>query len=484
MQSASSIFWHDYETFGANPKVDRPAQFAGIRTDMSLNPIGEPITLYCQPADDYLPNPEACLITGITPQFAMQEGVPEFEFISRIHAAFAKPGTCVAGYNSIRFDDEVTRYTLFRNLFDPYAREWQNGNTRWDLIDLVRLVYVLKPSALQWPTREDGAPSFRLEELTRVNGIEHGHAHDAMSDVYATIALAKRIRQVCPDLFDFVFEHRQKQKIQALLSEHSGKPLLHVSSRFSALEGACALVYVVARHPENANGSIVFDLRQNPALLRDLTVEQLAERLFTSQERLGDGVERVRLKTLHANKCPVVVPTAWMAGLDAAHLERLNLNGEQLRAHLRTIKSMAGLEEKIQAIFKLSEPFPAEPDPEFSLYSGGFLSPVDKRLTESVRAQLERKEAPEAVAFEDSRLEELLFRLKGRSFSSLLVDEEFERWEVHRRERLYGAHTNGLLNIQSYFERLQMLMQSPTLKEKERFVLEELKYYGESLIPY
>lgn len=484
MNEAISLFWHDYETFGANPKIDRPAQFAGVRTDLNLNQIDEPLQIYCQPADDYLPNPEACLITGITPQKAMQEGVSEFEFISLIHAAFSKPGTCVVGYNSIRFDDEITRYTLFRNLFDPYAREWQNGNSRWDLIDLLRLVFVLKPETLIWPRKEDGSPSFKLEELTRLNDIDHGQAHDAMSDVHATINLAKKIRQLCPDLYDYVFEHRQKQSVQKLLAEQAGKPLLHVSSKYPASVGACSVVFPVARHPDNPNGTIVFDLRQDPMVLEVLSAEKIAERVFTSAVQLPEGVARIGLKTVHANKCPVIVPTSFMSGLSESHLKCLNLDGDQLRAHIRCIKEIEGLEAKIQAAFRKSEAFPVDSDPEFSLYSGDFLGRADRAALDSVTAALRREERPPVVSFQDNRLEELVFRLKGRCFPRLLEDDEYERWEEHRKQRLMGNHENGLLNFHAFFEQLQRLTARPDLGTFERHVLEELRYYGESLIPY
>ena len=130
--SNHTFLWHDYETFGAVPRRDRPAQFAAIRTDAELNEIGEPIMLFCQPAHDYLPDPVACLITGITPPQALQQGVPEHRFAATVEKAFSEPGTIGVGYNTIRFDDEVTRVLFWRNLIDPYAREWQNvwGNLK------------------------------------------------------------------------------------------------------------------------------------------------------------------------------------------------------------------------------------------------------------------------------------------------------------------------------------------------------------------
>ena len=158
---AETFFWHDYETFGTDPKRDRPVQFAGVRTDAELNIIEEPVMLYCAPSDDIVPNPEACLITGITPQHALEEGVCEAQFIRRIHDELSRPGTCGVGYNSIRFDDEVTRYTLYSNFYDPYAREWQNGCSRWDIMDMLRLTRALRPDGIVWPTYEDGSPGLK-----------------------------------------------------------------------------------------------------------------------------------------------------------------------------------------------------------------------------------------------------------------------------------------------------------------------------------
>ena len=189
--SANSIYWYDFETFGNNPRRDRASQFAGIRTDEDLNIIGDPLVMYCKPANDFLPNPMACLITGITPQLTLEKGIAEAEFTRRILEEFAQPGTCVAGYNSIRFDDEVTRQLLYRNFHDPYEREWKNGNSRWDIIDMVRLCAATRPEGIEWPKKEDGSNSFRLEELTKANGITHAEAHDALSDVLATIEFAQ-----------------------------------------------------------------------------------------------------------------------------------------------------------------------------------------------------------------------------------------------------------------------------------------------------
>ncbi len=224
----NSIYWYDYETFGIDPRYDRLSQFAGIRTDEDLNIISDPLTLYCKPANDCLPDPYACMITGITPQKALADGINEVEFISSIHKEFSTPGTCIAGYNNIRFDDEFTRNALYRNFFNAYSHEWQHGNSRWDIIDTVRLTRALRPEGIIWP-EQDGKPSIRLELLTKANNIKHEAAHDAMSDVYATIAVAKLIKEKQPRLYDYIYGMRKKGEVSKQINLRTRDALLHVS---------------------------------------------------------------------------------------------------------------------------------------------------------------------------------------------------------------------------------------------------------------
>jgi len=186
MAAAFSFFWHDYETFGPVPRRDAPAQFAGVRTDGELNEIAPPQVWWCKPPADRLPDPEACLLTGITPQQCAERGLAEHAFAAEIERALSLPGTVGCGYNSIRFDDEVTRFLFWRNLIDPYAREWQNECGRWDLLDTVRCCYALRPEGVVWPRHDAGPmagkPSFRLEHLSAANGLVHDAAHDALSN--------------------------------------------------------------------------------------------------------------------------------------------------------------------------------------------------------------------------------------------------------------------------------------------------------------
>ena len=470
MSPPSSYYWHDYETWGAQPAVDRPAQFAGLRTDMDFNPIGEPLVVYARPADDFLPQPEACLITGITPQLAREKGAPEADFFRFIHDELARPGTCALGYNSMRFDDEVTRYGLYRNFFDPYAREWQNGNSRWDLIDVVRLTRALRPEGIEWPEREPGVTSFRLEELTAANGIEHAGAHDALIDVRATIALARLVRERQPRLFDFAFHNRDKRKLAAQLNVRAAQPVLHVSARYPAVLGCIATVVPLAMHPTNRNGVIVYDLRADPGPLLALSADEIRTRLYTATADLAEGEGRIPLKVVHLNRSPVIAP---MATLTEAARECWQMDAAAEQAHLQVLRNARGLAEKLAEVFADADRFPPQTDPDRDLY-GGFLSDADRRRCDQVRASSPEDLAALQPAFEAPKLHELLFRYRARNWPQTLNRDERARWEEFRRARLTEPDAGGSITLGDYRRQLSRLAVDLSLSEHQRAVIDAL----------
>ena len=480
---SKSFYWHDYETFGTDPSRDRPVQFAGLRTDFDLNIIGEPLVIYARPSNDVLPHPQACLITGITPQTALREGMPECEFITQILEELGRPGTCGVGYNSLRFDDEVTRYTLYRNFHDAYAREWQNGNSRWDIIDMVRAANALRPEGVEWPLREDGLPSFRLEQLTAANGISHAAAHDALSDVHATIAMAKLIKEKQPKLYDYVVNNRDKRSVMAQLDIAAMKPVLHVSGMFGAQRNNIALIVPLAVHPSNKNEIICFDLMADPQSLFDLSPEEISKLLYTRAAELPEGVERPGLKSVHINRCPVLV-TAKMA--DPATAERLEISGELCRKHLAALRNYrdvdaAGFTTKIQALYAARK-YSELTDPDRMLYSGGFFSDQDKRLMDQVRASSAQELADSSFPFSDGRLPEMLFRYRARNFPDSLSPLEQGQWEEHRYQYLSEPDGGASLCLEAFHEIIDGLMAAGDLPEAQQAILHELLDYSDTLL--
>ncbi|OYU45055.1 MAG: exodeoxyribonuclease I [Burkholderiales bacterium PBB4] len=428
-----TFLWHDYETFGSDPRHARPAQFAAVRTDADLNEIQEPLMLYCQPAPDFLPDPKACLITGIMPQDCLARGLPEYQFAARIEAELAHANTIGVGYNTIRFDDEVTRFMLWRNLMDPYAREWQNGCGRWDLLDVMRAAYALRPEGLEWPSHADGTASFKLGDLCAANGLLHEAAHDALSDVRATIALARTLKLAQPRLFEFCLGLHRKDRVLAELGLPSrlreARPFWHVSGMFGADRGCLALMWPLAMHPNNKNELLAWDLAHNPQVLAELHADEIRQRLFTKATELPAGVPRLPVKSIHLNRSPMVFGK--LRVVSGALAKRWGMDVDAQLAHASLARDLPDMSEIWPAVFSARASVARDVDED--LY-GGFVGDHDRRRLQSLRQLAPSELALDPTGFDDERLAELVWRYRARNFPQSLAPQEAVQWKRHLQE--------------------------------------------------
>ena len=471
-----TFLWHDYETFGRDPTRERPVQFAAIRTDNDLNQLDE-LMIYCRQTADYLPDPESCLVHGVLPQVANEQGLCEHDFATAIHQQMSQPGTCVAGYNNIRFDDEFTRQLLFRNLYDPYSREWKNGNSRWDIIDVVRLTRALRPEGINWPSDDKGNPTNRLDQLTRANDIPHGDAHDALADVRATIAIARLIKQKQPRLFDYAIQMRTKRNVAHALDLVNHKPVLHVSGMYTGRNLNLSIIVPLCPHPTNANGILVYDLRKDPTELIKLDAESIAKRLFTRAEILPEHTKRPAIKTIHLNRCPAIAP---LSTLSDEHLPRLSLDIPlAMRYRDELIASLETVTSRLATVFTRHKPTNPR-DPELTLYSGSFASDNDRKLMASVQNQFAQG-TPVAndIVFEDARLNELLLRVRARNREDTLNNDEVQYWKSLCGRRVHQGH-EGFRSI-TEFENILTNMQANCSDRKTVDLVAALREYGHSI---
>lgn len=468
---STTLYWHDYETFGQNPRWTGIAQFAGIRTDEDLNEIGEPLMVYSQPPQDSWPDPVACLITGITPQHCRQHGIPDYQFAKALLRELGRPGTCGVGFNNIRFDDEFTRQLLYRNFYDPYEREWKNGNSRWDLLDVLRMARALRPEGIEWPVDEQGKPIMKLERLTAANNIDHAGAHDALVDVRATIAMARLLKKHQPRLYDFAFQLRSKKFAAEQIDLKTHQPLLHTSGK---LGGQClftSLVMPLMQQPGNNNGIIVFDLMQDPAALIDLSADEICKRMFTATKDMEEGVERVALKTVHLNKSPMLAPISL---LNKQVEERIGLDRARCERHWKILlPCLPQVCLKLADVFNRPYEAPVR-DAEFLIYDG-FFSAQDKREQDAVRRATEQELAANNFIFADQRLNELLFRYRARNFPGSLSVDERAQWQEFRYARLHNKVSEDWLTRETYLARISELEHTHADAPEKLAVLSALK---------
>lgn len=468
-----SFYFHDYETFGVDPALDRPAQFAGVRTDLNFNIIEDPLVIYCKPAQDYLPDPTAVLVTGILPQQALAKGVCEAEFIRQIHHAFSQPNTCIVGYNNIRFDDEVTRNLLYRNFYDPYSYCWQNKNSRWDLLDVVRACYALRPDGVNWPVNDEGLPSFRLEHLTKTNQIEHEHAHDAMSDVYATIAIAKRLKEAQPKLFDYFYTLRNKNNVADLIDIVNLTPIIHVSGMLGAARGNISLFSPLAWHPTQRNAVMVCDLMGDIDTLLDLSVDEINDRLYTKTDDLMPGQSKIPLKLIHTNKCPIVAPAKTLL---ASNAERFNIDTEKCsQNHQKLLTHQKLIQQKIQSLLSIEPNYPSQRDVDLQIYQG-FFNQRDKSICETIRTTPVNLLDTLSFQADDARLNTLFFRYKARNYPEILNESESLRWKNYCQDKFNNRV------IEDYVVNLENLVEQYAQEPAKRALLKGLYDYCHYLV--
>lgn len=478
---AGSFFFYDLETSGFNPRRTRIMQFAGQRTDFNLKPIGEPVNVLIKLTPDVLPDPDAVLITGITPQQTLADGLSEAEFLEFFHKEIVKPDTIFAGYNSVRFDDEFMRFLHYRNFYDAYEWQWKDNCSRWDLLDVVRMTRALRPEGIEWPYAPDGKPSNRLEYMASVNKLTHTKAHDALSDVHATIALAQLVKDKQPDLFKYLLDCRQKQVVRDLVLK--GAPFIYTSGRYSSEYLHTSAVVLLTKH-ETQEAALVYDLRFDPRPFMAMDVPELV----TAWKFTDDpSVQRLPVKTLKYNRCPAVAPLGVIK--DAATQQRLQLPLERVTEHLNYLRqNQTAFADKILVAVHQLDMERAEASQELidneltvdeRLYEN-FVDKTDATTMAAVRAAKPEELGSLATNFKDGRLRSLLPLYKARNYPKTMSTEERANWDNYCQQKLLAGGKGSALA--KYFTRLQELGVTHPSGHKH-YLLEELQLYGESLLP-
>jgi len=476
---AASFFFYDLETSGVDSRKTRIMQFAGRRTDLALNPIGEPVDLLIKMTEDTLPDADAILITGITPQQTIADGITEAEFLRIFTDEIATPDTIMLGFNTIRFDDEFMRCLHYRNFYDPYEWQWQEGRSKWDLLDVVRMTRALRPDGIKWPFDINGKATNRLELLTGMNGLEHAHAHDALSDVDATIAVARLIRNKQTKLFEFLLSIRDKRKVADIVE--SGQPFVYTSGTYPSEFEKTTVVTAICNHPERSGASFVYDLRFDPLQYQGMSPEQLAEKWRWKK----DAEEpRLPVKSLQYNQCPAVAP---LGVLDPASQKRIAIDLEVVKKHKAVLDKMEDLEERLCKAWEIlhgkkeqTSLVRTEADVDECIYDG-FFDNQDKQSMRVVRAATPEELSNIGLDFNDDRLTALLPLYKARNYPRSLTSEEREQWEAFCKQKLLsgGQHSR----MAQYFARLQEIASRDNLTSHQQYLLEELKLYAESIMP-
>ncbi len=470
---AETLYFYDLETTGVNPRKDRIMQFAGQRTDLDLNPLGDPDNYLIKMSNDVLPNPDAILVTRITPQRTIEEGISEAEFGQEFSKNIMAPNTTYLGFNSVRFDDEFMRFFLYRNFYDPYQWQYLDESSRWDLLDTSRMARALRPEGINWPTDSKGNPTNRLELLAKENNLLHESAHDALSDVNATIALAKLLKQKQNRLYDYLFQIRKKSEIERFLRKE--ELFVYSSGKYDSQNQKTSVVYNLGKHPDEQS-VLVYDLRYNPKEFLDLTPKELADRWRYDKD---SPQSRLPVKSLKFNRCPAVAP---ISVLDRNAQQRINVDLKQINSNYMMIQKNNGFLAKLTealAILNDQRSTQGSIDAEQALYQN-FIPNKDRYLSEKVHLAKPEVLGALAVKFNDERLRQILPHYKARNYPDSLSAKERTDWNSYRRKILMEGNDNSIAS--RFGKRLIELQNQPNITPEDKYLLTEIQLYAEDLM--
>lgn len=472
---AYTFYFYDLETSGIRPRESRIMQFAGQRTNAALEPIGEPDNILIKLTEDVLPEPDAILLTGITPQKTLQDGITEVEFLRYFHENIATPHTVFLGFNTIRFDDEFMRQLHYRNFYDPYEWQWTDGKSRWDLLDVVRMTRALRPDGVKWPVDKEGKAVNKLELLAKSNKLLHDKAHDAESDVLASIEVAKLIKQKQPKLFDYLFETRAKATVEKIIT--SG-PFVYTSGRYDSQHDKTTVVITLGKNPKQNGSYLVYDLRFNPEDYASLSDDEL----FEQYNAWGKDVKKLPIKSIALNRCPAIAP---LGVLDVPTQQRLSLSIDEVKDNLNKLKKTDLYDRLVRILEQKETKTDSRQEIEYDtvdamLYSG-FFNDSDRLKMAQVRRSKANQLVDLQLDFTDKRLEKLLLLYKGRQFPSVLNDQERITWDTYRQKLLLeGGNASRLAQFSNRLHELSILHAAD---KNKRYILEELQLYAQSIVP-
>nr|WP_229650562.1 exodeoxyribonuclease I [Vibrio splendidus]MCC4883227.1 exodeoxyribonuclease I [Vibrio splendidus] len=488
-------FVYDYETSSIDKHHGQPVQGAWILTDKDLTVI--PNTegnVFCKLRPDVVPTIDAFLITKIDPATLKEKGVSENEFSKTIQIAMQQhPKTCISGYNTMKFDDEVTRNLMFRNNRRMYDHEWKNSNGRVDFYNLVKMAYAYYPDVITFPRKEDGKVSLKLEDLCIANNILHEQAHDALSDVVGTIQLARLIKERQPRMFDYFVNLSNQNNVRKLLT--CGDPLFYTERVIDEERCFTTMLYPVVKDSKNDKAFLCVDLTQDPSALLNSTPEEIRKLMFTKRAELPEDAPRLGVHSIKTNKQPILRQAV---GKTIPHLcGRFGIDMNKCLENLAKIQADPKIKERLQQAF-INEQEPAS-DVYGSIYSGGFLSNNDMSIRDSMQhiVNFETNETGLSKADvygtalranEPKRVSELLLRSKWNTYlDNLLASGEYSPVEF----RHYLQYVSKVISfpipnadnhtISQFKERLKELEYETTLTEQDQHIVNGLRDHVEDM---
>ncbi len=467
---SSTYLFYDIESTGLSVAFDQILRFAAIRTDADFNEIEQhEISVKLRP--DVIPSPQAMLSHRLSLADSAQ-GVGEYEALLRIHALLNEPNTISLGYNTLGFDDEFLRFGFHRNLLPPYTHQYAHNCGRMDLLPITTLYWLYKNDVLEWP-EVDGRVSLKLENLNEANNLTEGPSHDALIDVMATIALAKRLAKeqaiwhYLSDYFKKGIDRQRLRKLQPLsdrLPDDYRFGLL-VRVDYGSEKNYQVPVVFVGQSQAYSNQQIW--LRLDRPELVETAVDDVAATTWVVRKKMGEP--------------GVILPAydRFLSRLDAERTEILQANRSWLEQN----------PDMLQAIAKFHQEYtyPEIPniDVDAALYQMDFMSDQEMQWCSKFHKAAADQKTTLLDRFHRPAIIELAKRILFRNFPEVLHGDlvgELKSYmkkvnPVFDEEAMVDYRGRCRLTPRQAMAQITTLRDEGTLEEMEQTILGELENY-------
>lgn len=384
-----SFVFYDTETTGLSTRFDQVVHFAAIKTDHELKEVDR-FEICSRLREHVVPHPEALCIRGVGIRQLLDPGQPShYEMAREVHAKLvAWSPSIFAGYNSIRFDEELLRQAFFQTLHPVYLTSLY-GNGRADVLGLALSAAASAPGSIEVPLDSTGRPSFRLADVARANGVPHSKVHNAMSDAEAALELCRRLRGKAPAAWQSFVRFSNKRAVaDFVLGEDA-----FVLTEFFGADAFTTPVVLLGQQTRVPTGRLCLVLNARTRGIIDASGDQLAALIFSKPS----PVRRFRV-----NGAPVLTP---LYEFDDG---RFDMSIDDIEDLARDIRGDADLCARLIAVFESRDkPWPTSPYIEERIYEG-FPPPSDTRLMERFH-QVDWVERARLV----SQIEDQRFRILG-----------------------------------------------------------------------